>query len=161
VQNVIQLFLIHDKIGNKLLRENLALLCTLDINGGIVLPQALILLSVVIAWRRQNLDENWGKGLKTFRWKPWKAWSPLPKKYDLSSFVIDSKEYLIAKIGVQKKKNKYKEKVKKKREILSKCINCIKICGKFELLLRCHDESPRSLNPGFFRGPIKFAGMLD
>ena len=35
---------------------------------------------------------------------------------------------------------------------MSKIINCIKFCGKFELPLRGHDESTSSKNPGVFRG---------
>jgi len=64
------------------------------------------------------------------------------------------------KEAYMKQKNKYKEKVKK-REILSEFINFIKSCGKFELPLRCHEESPLSPNPGIFQGLMEFAGMLD
>ena len=39
---------------------------------------------------------------------------------------------------------KHNNQVKKNREILSKIINCIKFCEKFELPLRGHDESTSS-----------------
>lgn len=37
-------------------------------------------------------------------------------------------------------KLKHNEEVKKKREILSKIIDCLKFCRKFELSLRVHNE---------------------
>lgn len=48
-------------------------------------------------------------------------------------------------------KIEHNEKVKKNRDILSKLIDCIKFCGKFELSLRGHDESNTSENPGVFK----------
>jgi hypothetical protein len=57
--------------------------------------------------------------------------------------------------------NKHKEGVRRNRDILSKIIDCMKFCGKFELPLRGHDESSDSANPGVFRGLLEFAGKLD
>ena len=56
---------------------------------------------------------------------------------------------------------KHNEEVKKNRDVLSKIINCVKFCGKFELPLRGHDESTSSKNPGVFRGLVDFACNLD
>jgi hypothetical protein len=57
--------------------------------------------------------------------------------------------------------NKHNEEVRRNRDILSKIIDCVKSCGKFELPLRGHDESSDSANPGVFRGLLEFAGKLD
>jgi hypothetical protein len=57
--------------------------------------------------------------------------------------------------------NKHNEQLRRNRDILSKIIDCIKFCGKFELSLRGHDESSDSPNPGVFRGLLEFAGKLD
>ena len=56
---------------------------------------------------------------------------------------------------------KHNEEVKKNRTVLSKIINCVKFCGKFELPLRGHDETKSSKNPGLFRGLVDFACNLD
>lgn len=37
--------------------------------------------------------------------------------------------------------NKFNENVKRNRDILSKLIDCIVFCGKFELPMREHDET--------------------
>ncbi|XP_076049468.1 zinc finger MYM-type protein 1-like [Oratosquilla oratoria] len=57
--------------------------------------------------------------------------------------------------------NAHNKKVTKNREILSKIIDCIKICRHFELPLRGHDETDDSANPGVFRGLINHASQLD
>jgi hypothetical protein len=57
--------------------------------------------------------------------------------------------------------SKHNEEVRRNRDILSKIIDCIKFCGKYELPLRGHDESSDSANPGVFRGLLEFAGKLD
>ena len=56
---------------------------------------------------------------------------------------------------------KYNEQVAKNRDALSKIINIIKLCGKFELPLRGHDEKEGSNNPGVFRGLIEYTCSLD
>ena len=56
---------------------------------------------------------------------------------------------------------KHNEQVKKNRDVLSKIINCVKFCGKFELPLRGHDESTSSKNPGVFRGLVDFFELKD
>jgi len=56
---------------------------------------------------------------------------------------------------------RHNEQVRKNREALSKIIDCIKFCGKFELPLRGHDESTDSENPGVFRGLVEFSCSLD
>lgn len=56
---------------------------------------------------------------------------------------------------------KFNENVKKNRDILSKIIDCLIFCGKFELPLRGHNEKADSDNPGIFRGLLNFAGKLD
>jgi hypothetical protein len=56
--------------------------------------------------------------------------------------------------------NKHNEEVRRNGYILSKIIDCIKFCGKFELPLRGHDESSESANPAVFRGLLEFAGKL-
>lgn len=56
---------------------------------------------------------------------------------------------------------KHNEQVRKNRDVLSKIINCVKFCEKFELLLRGHDETMSSKNPGVFRGLVDFACGLD
>ena len=57
--------------------------------------------------------------------------------------------------------NTYNEQVAKNRDALSKIINIIKLCGKFELPLRGHDEKEGSNNPGVFRGLIEYTCSLD
>lgn len=47
------------------------------------------------------------------------------------------------------------------RYTLSKIIDCIKFCGAFEVLLRGHDGTDESTNPGIFRGLIGFVSELD
>ena len=44
---------------------------------------------------------------------------------------------------------------------MSKIINIIKLCGKFELPLRGHNEKANSDNPGVFRGLIDYTCSLD
>ena len=56
---------------------------------------------------------------------------------------------------------RHNDQVTKNRLILSKIIDCIRFCGKFELPLRGHDETSHSTNPGVFRGLIDFACELD
>ena len=63
--------------------------------------------------------------------------------------------------GYQLSVVRHNEQVKKNINILSKIIECIKFCGKFELPLRGHDESFGSENPGVFKGLIEFACGLD
>jgi hypothetical protein len=57
--------------------------------------------------------------------------------------------------------NKYNEKVKINQEFLSKIIDYIKFCDKFELPLCGHDETVQPPNLGFFKGLLEFAGNLD
>ena len=40
-------------------------------------------------------------------------------------------------------------------------INCVHICGSFELALRGHIESDISSNPAIFHGLIDFSAELD
>ena len=56
---------------------------------------------------------------------------------------------------------KHNEQVVKNRDALSKIINIIKFCGKFELPLRGHDEKEGSENPGVFRGLVEYTCSLD
>lgn len=56
---------------------------------------------------------------------------------------------------------KHNEQVRKNRAVLSKLVDCVKFCGKFELPLRGHDEGTSSKNPGVFRGIVEFACELD
>ncbi|XP_045595761.2 zinc finger MYM-type protein 1-like [Procambarus clarkii] len=56
---------------------------------------------------------------------------------------------------------KHNEEVEKNRNVLSKIINCVKFCGKFDLPLRGHAEATSSKNPGIFRGLVDFACGLD
>ncbi len=51
--------------------------------------------------------------------------------------------------------------VKKNRAVLSKIIDCILFCGKFELPLHDHDESDSSQNPVVFRCLIDFLCKSD
>ena len=46
---------------------------------------------------------------------------------------------------------RHNDQVRKNIDILSKIINCVKFCGKFEHPLRDHDESTDSDNPGILR----------
>ena len=57
--------------------------------------------------------------------------------------------------------NKHNEKVRQNQVILSKIIDCVTFCGKFELPLRGHNETSQSSNPGVFQGLLEFAGKLD
>ncbi|XP_040177751.1 zinc finger MYM-type protein 1-like [Rana temporaria] len=59
------------------------------------------------------------------------------------------------RIGIRK----HNEEVTKKRQILSRIIDCMKFCGAFELAMRGCDES--SDNPGIFRGLVDFVASLD
>ena len=56
---------------------------------------------------------------------------------------------------------RHNERVTKNRDALSKIIDCLKFCGKFELPLRGHDESPESKSSGGFLGPVNFSCSLD
>jgi hypothetical protein len=56
---------------------------------------------------------------------------------------------------------RHNEQVEKNCYILSKIIDCIKFCGALELVLRGHDESEQSENPGIFRGLIDFVSNID
>ncbi|XP_058629145.1 zinc finger MYM-type protein 1-like isoform X2 [Onychostoma macrolepis] len=56
---------------------------------------------------------------------------------------------------------RHNEEVTKNRHILSRIIDCVKFCGAFELVLRGHDESETSDNPGIFRGLVDFVASLD
>src|ERR1700755_3475609 len=53
------------------------------------------------------------------------------------------------------------EEIRKNRDALSKIINCIKFCGKYELPLRGYDETQASENSGVFRGLVDFTCELD
>src|SRR6201990_1711383 len=53
------------------------------------------------------------------------------------------------------------EEIRKNRDALSKIINCIKFCGKYELTLIGHDETQASENSGVFRGLVDFTCQLD
>ena len=55
----------------------------------------------------------------------------------------------------------HNEKVAKNRNTMSKLIDLIKFCGKFELPLRGHDESAGSANPGVFRGLVDLVCEFD
>jgi fructose/tagatose bisphosphate aldolase len=46
--------------------------------------------------------------------------------------------------------NKNNKEVRRNRDILSKTIDCMKFCGKFELPLCGHDENSDFANPGVF-----------
>jgi hypothetical protein len=46
--------------------------------------------------------------------------------------------------------NKNNEEVRRNRDILSKTIDCMKFCGKFELPLRDHDENSDFATPRVF-----------
>ena len=56
---------------------------------------------------------------------------------------------------------KYNEQVAKNREALSKIINIVKLCGKFELPLRGHNEKTNTDNPRVFRGLLDYTCSLD
>ena len=56
---------------------------------------------------------------------------------------------------------RHNEKVAKNCETLSKLVDLIKFCGKFELPLRGHDETADSLNPGVFRGLVDLVSQFD
>ena len=56
---------------------------------------------------------------------------------------------------------RHNEKVAKNRETLSKLVDLIKFCGKFELPLRGHDEAADSLNPGVFHGLVDLVLQFD
>jgi len=64
-------------------------------------------------------------------------------------------------IGYQIIIARHNEKVRKNRTMLSKIIDCIKFCGKFELPIRGHDESSTSLNSGVFHGLLDFITQFD
>ena len=56
---------------------------------------------------------------------------------------------------------RHNEKVTQIRVILSKIIDCIKFCGKYELSLRGHDESSASTSAEVFRGLLDFLSDYD
>ena len=56
---------------------------------------------------------------------------------------------------------RHNEKVTQNRVILSKIIDCIKFCGKYELFLSGHDESSASSNAGVFCGLLDFLSDYD
>lgn len=49
----------------------------------------------------------------------------------------------------------------KKRYILLRLIDCVKLCGAFQVALRGHDESFMSLNPGIYRGLVNFVSDIN
>jgi hypothetical protein len=53
------------------------------------------------------------------------------------------------------------EQIRKNRSALSRIIDCVRFCGKFELALRGHNETEDAENPGIFLGLINFAKELD
>jgi hypothetical protein len=55
----------------------------------------------------------------------------------------------------------HNEIVAKNRLVLSKLIDAVIFCGKFELALRGHDESENSENPGIFQGLVNYTPELD
>ena len=63
--------------------------------------------------------------------------------------------------GYQRSISAHNDIVRKNRDVLSKILNCVKFCGKFELPLRGHSETEESENPGVFLGLIDFACQLD
>ena len=73
-------------------------------------------------------------------------------KIDIGDYMGSAYKQSIAKYNVQVAKN---------RDALSKIINIIKLCGKFELPLRGHDEKAGSNNPGVFLGLIEYTCSLD
>ncbi|CAH1103808.1 unnamed protein product [Psylliodes chrysocephalus] len=56
---------------------------------------------------------------------------------------------------------KHNEQVDKNRYVLKRIINCIKFCGKLELVLRGYDENDGSENRGVFGELIDFTSELD
>ena len=56
---------------------------------------------------------------------------------------------------------KHNERVAKNRDVLSKIIDCLKFCRKFELPWRGHDESAESENSVIFLGLVNFSCSLD
>ena len=63
--------------------------------------------------------------------------------------------------GFQVLTDRHNAKVKQNRAILSRIINCIKFCGKYELPLRGHDETAGSAKPGVFRGLLELLSEYD
>ena len=63
--------------------------------------------------------------------------------------------------GFQVLTERHNAKVKQNRAILSRIINCIKFCGKYELPLRGHDETAGSAKPGVFRGLLELLSEYD
>lgn len=61
------------------------------------------------------------------------------------------------KLGIKR----HNEQVSKNRNILEKILNCVKICGNYELPLRGHDEKMTSKNQGVFRGLINLCSDFD
>ena len=56
---------------------------------------------------------------------------------------------------------RHNEKVTQNKVILSKIIDCIKFCGKYELSLKGHDQSSASSNAGVFYGLLDFLNDYD
>ena len=56
---------------------------------------------------------------------------------------------------------RFNMRVDNNRHVLSRLIDAIKFCGKFELALRGRDESKDSDNPGIYRGLIDLMAELD
>ncbi|XP_077294844.1 zinc finger MYM-type protein 1-like [Arctopsyche grandis] len=57
--------------------------------------------------------------------------------------------------------NKHNEKVRRNREVLSKILDCLVFCGKFELPMRGYGETEHSTNSEVFIGLMEFCGKLD
>lgn len=55
----------------------------------------------------------------------------------------------------------FNNQVSKNRYILNKIIDCVKVCGSFEIALCGQDETDASDNPGVFLGLINFVSELD
>ena len=76
---------------------------------------------------------------------------------------------LLGKINIRQQLNdgyrvsihKHNEQVDNNRYILSQIIDAIKFCGEFELVLKGHDETDDSNNPGVFKGLINYTATID
>ena len=62
--------------------------------------------------------------------------------------------------GFQIAMARHNEKVGKNRGALSKLIDLMTFCEKFELSLRGHDESASSSNPGVYRGLVDLVSLF-
>ena len=89
------------------------------------------------------------------------------KSKDHLNCVIDlkmlGKENIVEHMDTAYKQSiaKHNEQVAKNRDALSKILNIIKFCGKYELPLRGHDEKVGSKNPGVFLGLVDYTCSLD